>query len=60
MQIMTAKTTTIGTLYVHVVLNGGIFYKFHMILFHMLDTSVRFFPSISLINYATAKYNLDR
>ena len=43
---MTAKTTTLRTFYVHVVLNGVFFEKFHMILFHMLDTFYlsSFFP----------------
>ena len=38
MQIVTAKTTTLRTLYVHTDLNNAIFHKFYMILFYMLDT----------------------
>ena len=56
MQIMIAKTTTIRTLYVHIVSNGVIFRQFHMILFQMLKTfylSV-FFLGITLINYASS------
>ena len=56
MQIMTAKTTTVRTLYVHVVLNCVIFRHFHMILFHMFDTFYMpsFFLSSTLINYASS------
>ena len=53
MQIMTAKTTTMRTLYVHVVLNGvmlrQISYDIVPYARHFLP--VRFFPSITLINY---------
>ena len=53
MQIMTAETTTLWTLYVHVVLNSVIFHKFYMILFYMLDALYQSssYPSITLINY---------
>ena len=46
MQIMTAKTTTLRTLYVHAVLNSVMFPQFFMILFYMLDSFYlsRFFP----------------
>ena len=46
---MTAKTTILQTLYVHVVLILRFFHKFY-ILFHMLDTFYlsRLFPSITL------------
>ena len=48
-QIMTAKTTTLRTLYVQAVLNSVMFPQFFMILFYMV------FPKT-----ATAKCNLDR
>ena len=58
MQIMTGKTTTLQTLYLHVVLNGVIFPQIHdMILIHVLDSfylSWFFPPSITLINYASS------
>ena len=56
MKIMTTKTATIWTLYVHIVLNGVIFDKFHILLFHLLNTFYMsgFFPGISLINYASS------
>ena len=47
MQIMTAKTKTLRTLYVHVVLNSAIFHKFS-ILFYMLDT---FYQSSLFLKY---------
>ena len=49
MQIMTTKTTTRRTLYVHVVLNSVLFHKFYMISFHMLETfySLSFLPSFT-------------
>ena len=42
MQIMTAKTTTIQTLYVHVSLNGMTFPKFFMILLHIYARDLNF------------------
>ena len=56
MQIMTAKTTSMRTLYVHVVLNGVIFRQIstNFILFYMLNTFClsNFSLSITLKNYA--------
>ena len=56
MQIMTSKTTILRTFYVNVILNGVIFRKIHMKLCYMLDTFylLGFFPSITLINYASS------
>ena len=56
MQIITMKTATIWTLYVHVDLNSVIFDKFYMILFYMLDAFYlsSFFQSICLRNYASS------
>ena len=64
MQIMTAKTTTLRTLYVHVVLNivMVVFHKFY-ILFYMLDTflSVMFFPKYYFNKpcFELPKFNVD-
>jgi len=53
MQIMTRKTTTLQTLYVHVVSNGvicpQILYDIVLNAQHFL--LVKFFPSVSLIKY---------
>ena len=54
MQIMTAKTTTIRTLYVHVVLNGVIFRKisYDIVLYAQHFLPVKFFPKCYFKNYA--------
>ena len=55
MQILTAKTTTMRTLYVHIVSNGVIFLQisYDIVPYARRFLPVRLFPSISLINYAS-------
>ena len=50
---MTRKTTTVHSLYVHVVLKVWFVPKFYMILFYMLDTFYlsSFFQSVTLIKF---------
>ena len=56
MQIMTAKTTTLRTLYVHVVLNNVMFPQilYDIVLHARHFLLVKFFPSITLINYVSS------
>ena len=56
MQIVTAKTTTIGTLYVHVVLNLVIFWQlsYNIVLYARHFVPVKFFIKYYLKNYTSS------
>ena len=56
MQIMAAKSTTLWTLYVHVVLNSAVFPEifYDVILYARLFLPFKFFSSIILVNYASS------
>ena len=56
MKIMTVKTTTMRTLYVHVVLNGVIFRQisYDIVPYARYFLPVSFFAIITLINYASS------
>ena len=59
---MTAKTTTIRMLYVHVVLNCASFQQipYHIVSYALHFIPVTFFPKYHFLLPATAKYHLDR
>ena len=52
---MTAKITTLRTLYVHVALNSVMFPQslYHIVPYARQFLPVKFFPSITLINYVS-------
>ena len=56
MQIMTAKTTTVQTLYVQVVLNGAIFWQisYDIVPYARHFLPVKFFLNITVINYVSS------
>ena len=60
MQIMTAKSTSLPTLYVYLILNIAFSYKFYDIVLSAGHFPPAFFPSITLMFPATAKCNVDR
>ena len=65
MQIMTAKTTTLGTLYAHVVSNSEMFPEilYDIVLYARHFLPVKFFFQVLLLKTmfrATAKCNVDR